>query len=270
MATLSSSQNHFHLLDELANSQTVVHARHPLAKLLTTLAFLVAVASFGKYEAISLLPFILYPVVLIILADLPVGILLKRVMIVSPFALGVGIANPIFDRMPMLVWGSVAISGGWVSLASILLRVGLTVLATLVLVATSGIGQIAAALLQMRLPRSFVAQLVFLYRYIGVLGEETGRMIRAHSLRSLGEKRLPFPLWGSLIGHLLLRTVDRAGRIYHAMLCRGFDGRIRVQRSWPFRAADGFYLFIWVSYFSLARFVNLPELIGSFVLGVGR
>ena len=62
----------FGMLDRLARRDTPVHRIDPRAKLLTTLAFLVCVISFEKYELSALLPFALYPVVLMAAADLPV------------------------------------------------------------------------------------------------------------------------------------------------------------------------------------------------------
>lgn len=49
-------------------------------------------------------------------------------------------------------------------------------------------------------------------------------MTRACHLRSVKQTGLELRHVGSLIGQLLLRSVDRAERVYAAMQCRGFDG----------------------------------------------
>ncbi len=266
MSDLASSWNHFKYFDELVAKRTVIHRIHPVAKLLTTVFFLLVVVSFGKYEIIPLLPLFLYPVVLISLADLPAGELFKRTLIAAPFALGIGIFNPFFDHTGFII-GQYTISGGWLSFISIVLRVELTVLAALILVAVSGIGEVATALFKLRFPRLLVIQLLFMYRYLSLLIEGTARIVRANSLRSAYRQGLQFKVWGSLVGQLLLRTIDRAERIYQAMRCRGFEGKFRLIRQEKFRIQDGIFILIWSGFFLLVRFVNLPEFIGRIITG---
>jgi cobalt/nickel transport system permease protein len=64
---------------------------------------------------------------------------------------------------------------------------------------------------------------MFLYRYLTVLGEEASRMAAAREQRGCGQP-LSVRIFGSLAGHLLLRSFDRAERIYRAMRARGFAG----------------------------------------------
>jgi len=270
MTGFTSSLNNLKLLDELSTQETIIHKLHPLAKVSTTFLFLVMVVSFNKYEVTGFLPFFLYPIVVIVLGDLPVGALLKRVLIAVPFALGVGIFNPIFDQSSVSLWGDITISGGWVSFASILIRFFLTVLAALLLVATSGMGKIASVLLMLKVPRIFVMQILFMYRYISVLMEEVGRVLRAHSLRSLEDKGIRFKVWGSLLGQLFLRTIDRAERIYQAMLCRGFTGSFPTIRKERMGGKDLLYIGAWGLFFLFARLYNIPEIIGALVLGGGQ
>lgn len=270
MADLAAAGNNLKFFDELAGRGSVIHRIHPVTKLLTTLAYIVCVVSFGKYELLPLLPLILYPVVLIILADLPPGELFKRLLLAAPFALGVGIFNPVFDRTPMLDWGGVSLTGGWLSFASIMFRFALTVLAGLVLIATSGINGVGLALLKLKLPRIFVTQLLLLYRYLNILIQEAIRTVQAYTLRSPRDKGIRFQAWGSLAGQLLLRTMDRAGRIYQAMCCRGFNGEIRLYHNQPLRLVDCFYFGCWLLFFVTVRYFDIPGLLGRVLMGVGR
>ena len=63
-------------------------------------------------------------------------------------------------------------------------------------------------------PDVFATQLLFLYRYIFVLGEEAMSMTRARALRSFGGRGMGMRVYGLMLGHLLLRTYDRAQRVY--------------------------------------------------------
>ncbi len=126
-------------------------------------------------------------------------------------------------------------TGGWISYASIVLRFLLTAGAALVLTATTGFTGICLALEKLKVPDVLVTQLLLLFRYIFVLGDEATRMGQARRLRSFGRRGMGWRVYGQMLGQLLLRTFARAQRIYLAMKSRGFDGEIRVARRLHFR-----------------------------------
>lgn len=269
MANIADSIYNMRLLDDLARQETVIHKLHPLVKLLTTVSYLTVVVSFGRYEVAGLLPLFFYPVMVLALAELPVKPILLRILLVSPFIIGIGILNPVFDQQTFVLAGR-EFSRGWVTFLSILLKSGLTVTAALLLIATTGMDRLAGALRILKVPRVFVLQLLLTYRYISVLMEEVARTLRAYSLRAPKQKGVHRSAWGSLAGQLLLRTFDRAQRIYEAMCLRGFSGEyhsgeINIICRW-----DWAYLGGWVVFFILARTYNLPLLIGSLLTGVIR
>src|SRR5512145_1791329 len=105
MLTIDSSLLDFKRLDLLAMRESAVHRLDPRAKVLATLVFIVCVVSFGRYELAALLPFFLYPVALLALADLPVGYLARKTAVVLPFAILVGLFNPLFDRQVIMQLG---------------------------------------------------------------------------------------------------------------------------------------------------------------------
>ncbi|MDD4600688.1 Energy-coupling factor transporter transmembrane protein EcfT [bioreactor metagenome] len=253
--------------DELAAQDSLIHQLHPGVKVVTTLLFIVMVASFSKYELVGLFPMFIYPAFLIGLGNIPVAILLKRVLLTLPFVLFIGIFNPFLDQATYAYIGSFAVSGGLISFISILLRFTLSVSATLLLVATTSMDAIGLALSKLRVPRIIVIQILFMYRYIYVLIEEVMKTIRAHSLRAPYRNGVGFKVWGSLVGLLLLRTLDRAQRIYQAMMCRGFDGQVRIMRSWKIRTGDIAFLVVWTVFFVLVRLVNIPHWLGRMLLG---
>ena len=73
-------------------------------------------------------------------------------------------------------------------------------------------------------------QMAMTYRYLSVLLEEAGQMALAYRLRSNGERSIRMRDMGSFLGQLLLRSFDRAERVYTAMTCRGFSGRYREHK----------------------------------------
>ncbi len=257
-------------LDDLAARQTPLHRLDPRAKLVTTMVFILAVVSFGKYEIAALLPFFLFPLALLVAGGLPAGFLLKKLLLVAPFAVLVGIFNPLLDRQALLTLGPLTVSGGWVSFASILLRFLLTVSAALILIASTGFTAVCMALEKLGAPRAFALQLLFLYRYLFVLIDEGARLVRARGLRSFGGRGAGITVLGSLLGQLLLRTLERAQRIHRAMLCRGFDGEIRLLRPLRIGRPEIAFTLGWSALFVALRLYNLPQRLGTFFLEIAR
>jgi cobalt/nickel transport system permease protein len=250
-------------MDEFGRLDTPAHRIDARAKAVTTLAFIVCVMSFRRYEVSALTPFFLYPLVLISLGRIPLAYLAKKILVAAPFAIAIGVFNPFLDRLPLAAIGPIAISGGWLSFTSILLRFTLTVGAALALVACTGMHRLCAGLERMGLPRVFAVQLLFLYRYLFVVADDAGRMMRSIALRVGRPRSLGARVYGSLVGHLLLRSMARAERVHRAMLARGFDGEIRVLRPSRWRSADLAFVCGWTAFFVVARIWNLAAGLGA-------
>jgi cobalt/nickel transport system permease protein len=269
MSRLDTAYYELGRLDLLAESDTFVHRLDPRVKLITTLLFIIYVVSFDKYEINRLLPFFLFPIFLIVIAGLPFGYLMRKLIIVSPFVLFIGIFNPFFDQDILVRIGTLNISGGWVSLVSILLRFVLTVGAALLLIATTGFPAICMALDKLGAPKIFAVLLLMLYRYLFILIEESIRMKRAYTLRAFSKKKLQFQVFKQLLGNLLLHTLDRAQRIHMAMLSRAFTGDIKIARHFSFGAKEFLYLAGCAALFTFIRFINISEFLGKLIVETG-
>jgi len=250
-------------MDELARLDSPVHRLDARAQALTTMAFVLVVMSYPRYEVSALMPLCVYPIALMAAANLPVGVLLKKLAMAAPFALFVGLFNPVLDHQVVTTVGSVSITGGWLSFASILVRFALTVSAALILISCTGIHRLCAGLERLGMPRVFAVQLLFLYRYFFVIGDEGLRMKRSVEIRSAGRKALGMRVYGQVIGHLLLRSMDRAQRIYRAMVARGFDGEIRMVRPAKPGWREVGFVAGWTVYFLAARMWNGAALLGN-------
>jgi cobalt/nickel transport system permease protein len=267
MSSIDGMSLDFKRLDQLATGDTPLHRLDARAKVLVVLVFVLCVVSFSRYELSAMVPFFIFPIFLVTRGDLPIGYLLRKVGIVIPFALVVGIFNPLFDREIMVDIGTIGISGGWLSCASIIVRALLTVGTSLMLVAVTGFADICRALERLGMPQAFAVQLLFLYRYVFVLTEEGARASRARELRTFGKRGKGFVPFGNIIGHLLLRTWQRAERIHMAMLARGFTGEFRTASQGSFGAREFVFVAGWATLFVTLRLVNLPQALGSYVTG---
>jgi cobalt/nickel transport system permease protein len=72
----------------------------------------------------------------------------------------------------------------------------------------------------------------------------------------------------SIIGHLLLRSLDRAERIYLAMRSRGFDGNIRMIKTIKLGWKDLVFIAVWAILFIVFRMNNIPMRLGDIVMEV--
>ncbi|MFZ2199124.1 MAG: energy-coupling factor transporter transmembrane component T, partial [Thermodesulfovibrionales bacterium] len=116
------------------------------------------------------------------------------------------------------------------------------------------------ALRKLGIPDIFISQLLFLYRYIFVLVEEAMKAVRARDMRSFGSKGKGVTVFTSITGTLFLRTVERAERIYQAMLSRGFSGTLHATKQYRLTGADA--LFFAITVFVLYLF-RVNDVVGS-------
>ena len=268
MGSIHSAVLDLKRLDLLANGNSTIHRLDARAKVLVTLVFVICVVSFSRYELTSLFPFFIFPVVMISLSGLSPLFILRKITLLCPFVLAVGIFNPVFDREVLIQLGPLGISAGWISFASIVVRSILTVGAAFILVGVTGFTAVCQALERMGMPQVFAVQLLFLYRYIFVLAEEGGRASRARELRSCGRKGLGIDSFSSLVGHLLLRTWQRAERIHMAMLARGFTGEFHAYRQSCFGKAELWFVLGWATLFIILRTQNVSRFLGSLITGM--
>lgn len=262
MSKLMNSIVAIRSLDDLALRDNGVNALHPLLKLLTVMVYIIFVVSLGRYDIAGLIPFAIFPIIMIPAADIPFRPLLKRLLVVLPFIVLIGIFNPLFDRDPVLFAG-LELARGWLTFFSLFIKGVLTVTAALLLIATTGMEQMSAAFRQLKVPRLLVLQLLLTYRYISVLLEEAGNTVTAYSLRAPLQKGIHYKVWGSLAGQLLLRTYDRAQRIYIAMRLRGFEGEYHAGQTAAVRGRDLTFLIGWVIFFIAVRILNITGLLGN-------
>ncbi|WP_054749737.1 cobalt ECF transporter T component CbiQ [Ruminiclostridium josui] len=246
-------------LDELSKRDNIINNIHPLVKLIVTLAYIGILASFDRYEVFALVPFIMYPAAVMIICEIPVGKIIKRVLALEPFIIVAGILNPILDKNTIYI-GTVSISSGWLTLISLIIKSTLMVSAGFLLIASTGIDDIAGAMSLVKVPSIFVLLFLLTYRYIFVLMDEAERLIKGYTLRAPGQRGVKIKIWGPMIGQLLLRSFNRAQIIYQSMVLKGYNGKYSVSADKSFRYAEGIYLLVCVAFFIMSRLINIPWL----------
>lgn len=237
----------------------------PRALLVVTLVYLVAMLSVPVSSAGMLIWFAAYPIVSAMLAHMEYGRVFRNSLYVLPLLIVIGIFNPFYDRETAFMAGSVAVSRGWVSFASIIIRGLLSVQALLILIYVAGFNRMCEALRRLGMPRVLATQLLMAYRYLSVLLEETLSMHRARLARGYGRASYGARMWGPFVGQLMLRTLERARRVNMAMRARGFDGSLLSSNPSKWHTPDTVYCLAWIPVIIIMRLTDLSSLMLNLV-----
>lgn len=243
--------------------ESFLHGRHPLCVFVVSCIYIVCVMSFGFYELSALIPMILYPVIMFQLSGLYFRDFFYKLRFVMPILVLVGIWNPILDRIPVMKFGPFVLTTGIISFISLLIKGMLALMASYVLIATMGIEKICYALSLLKVPQVITSLVLMTYRYIGVLVSEADIMWDAYQLRAPNQKGVHFGVWGSFLGQLLIRSMDRSKEVYNGMLMRGYTGNYSYIQSKKVTFSDIVYMIVCISAFISFRIWNISILIGN-------
>ncbi len=268
MNQVSRALTEFQEMDALAAMDTPIHRLHPLVKLLTTVVYIFLTVSFDKYDLTGLIPMVLYPALLFSVTGIPVGTCFHKLRAVVPLVCAVGIVNPFLDREILLQVGALSVSGGVISMLTLMCKGIFALMASFLLIATTSMDAICMALRKMHVPGMIVTLLLLTYRYVSVMIEEVSVMTDAYHLRAPGQKGIHYRAWGSFVGQLLLRSMDRATELYQSMQLRGFQGEFSYVAAPPLRGRDWAYFCGMAAGCLALRFVPVAELLGGMVISV--
>ncbi len=250
-------------MDTLAAGNSFLHRRHPLTKLLLTILYIFVVVSFPVDHLSGMIPMILIPIVLYQIADIPLRTCFHKLRFVLPLVCAVGIWNPILNRQPVIKLGALVVTAGMISFVTLMLKGILSLVMSFLLIATTNIEKICYALSILHLPKILVTQTLITYRYISLLLHEAGTMFNAYKLRAPGQKGVHISAWGSFLGQLLLRSMDRANDLFQSMEMRGFHGSFYYANVEKADKTDYLYFVCVLAVILLLRMVNLSALLGG-------
>lgn len=253
MDHISNAIDHLHAIDYEARSNGWLQNLHPLVKLVVTIVYLVILVSFPKYQLAGVLLMAVYPIALFILGEVSVNMMFRRLWVVMLLVGFVGLFNPFFDQKPLMSMGGFTITGGLISMLTLLLKGCFAIMAAYLLMLSTTMEDLCLALRKIHVPSVLVTVLMLMYRYLMVFLQEVKRLTEAYSLRAPGQKGLNIKVWGSMIGQLLLRSVDKAETVYGSMVLRGFEGEFHTPLTKRLSPTDWLYLLGWIGFFLLVR-----------------
>ncbi len=238
---------------------------HPLGKLLVCVIYIITVASFDKYDLQGLILMAVFPIFGFVVGELSLKDGIYRMRLILPLVVFVGIFNPFFDKEVLMVigqktdpvtgmlTGGIPVTGGIISMITLMLKGVLSVLSAYILIAITSIEEICYALRKLHVPRVVVIVILLIYRYFGLMGAEADRIATAYHLRAPSQNGIHYKAWGTLVGQWLLRSMDKAGGVYESMMLRGFNGDFRVKKRQA-SIKDMIYPIGWILVFLIIRF----------------
>lgn len=252
MAKLDSAIQTIHQMEDMAEENRFFCHIHPLAKVLVTLWYLVLVMSFDKYNLIGLAGMSLYLIILFLVGEVSVKIAFRRLRLLLFGIFLLGMANLVFDREVLYYLHGLAVTGGMLSMLTLFFKAGFAVLAAYLLMAGTTMNGICHALRLMHVPGILVTLMLLIYRYLVLMLKEAARMRQAYLLRAPGQKGVHIRAWGSFVGQMLLRSMERAEWVFDSMTLRGFQGEFplltqqqkKIRRSIMYAAGWGIVLLI--------------------------
>jgi len=200
------------------------------------------------------------------LARLPLRLLRARVASAMPFIALAALSVP-FVRAGHILWaahwGAISLQitrEGLEALGAILAKGWLSLWMSALLVAVTPLPDLQRALDALGMPAILSSTIALMLRYLFVLGEEALRLQAAREARSVGRGRNVF--WrarvvGGMVGSLWIRSLERAERIYAAMIARGYDGRPRSLHRLTWSKADTRAAILWGVALSMAAALRI-------------
>ena len=240
------------MIDKHSDIESPVQRQDPLVKLLSFLAFVVVVVLLPKGAFVPLVAAMVTLLCAALVSRVPLSFLLRRTLVVVPFVLLIGAVNLLgrgLDLTP--AWAFRGASLGWmgantvakdggsaaalVSFGTMAAKSFISVFSFSLLLSTTGSAKLLGAARRAGLPAVLTVATGFMLRYAFVLVGELSRLRRSWEARRVGRLHWLAELRyiGSLIGVLLIKSYERAERVYLAMCSRGFDGFVSAQTHDP-------------------------------------
>jgi cobalt/nickel transport system permease protein len=199
----------------------------PRVKLACVISFIVVIAFLRSLEALALC--FLFAILLAEVSGVPLRHVGENMALASPFIL--------FAFLTM--W----YSSGLPNAVALMLRISASVLALVVLIASTPFFDTIRAFRWFRMPRLLATLILFTYRFIFVLLDEIARMRLARKARGFAGgtsllDKVAFSTISNSIGMIFVRSQARASTTFDALLSRGYDGEVRTLTKLKAKAVD--------------------------------
>lgn len=216
MKNIQKAIKRVHQIDALSKRTTILSAIHPTYKILIVLLYLIITASYSIhniYIVVMFLPLLLFSM----LGEIN---LFKCLGELKPL-----VALLLFMGTPFLFF-----KGYGITCFIVLSLKGIfALLFSYILMTTTSMEELCMGLSKLKVPQSLIVVIMLIQRYLILFFKETDKTLLAYSLRAPGQIGISIKTWGTLVGSMMLRSIDRAMNVYQSMMLRGFKGVMPLQ-----------------------------------------
>jgi cobalt/nickel transport system permease protein len=246
-----------HIQEPFSEGASLAHRLDPRGKIVVAALFAVLIAVSKSYPAT--LAGLALAFLWLALARLPVKKVVARLLVVNSFIFFLWFVLPltypgdaVWRLGPLTATRQGLLFTGLITLKSNAIIIGL-----IALIATVPVVTLGQAMHNLRLPDKLCHLLLFTYRYLYVFEQEFHRLVQAMKIRGFQPRTNlhTYRSYAYLAAMLLVRSYDRADRVFQAMLCRGFHGTFYSLRTFSWRRRDG--IFVAASLLALAVLLYL-------------
>jgi cobalt/nickel transport system permease protein len=232
--------------EPFSEGASLAHRLDPRGKLVVAALFAGLIAVSKSY--VATLAGLGLALVGLALARLPLKKVAYRLLVVNSFIFFLWIVLPFtYPGDPAFHWGPVAATRqGLLFTGLITLKSNTIIIGLIALIATVPVVTLGQAMHGLRLPDKLCHLLLFTYRYIYVFEQEFHRLVQAMKIRGFRPRTNmhTYRSYAYLAAMLLVRSYDRADRVFQAMLCRGFHGVFYSLRTFGWQRRDKIFLIV--------------------------
>ncbi|MCM1985584.1 MAG: cobalt ECF transporter T component CbiQ [Methanococcoides sp.] len=227
-------------IDKYAELDSLIHRFDPRAKIIT---FTLLIFSFVFIEDIRIaFVSLLFSFFILLVSRIPFGFIFNRM---KP---GLIFVMPFLIVMPFALDGNVLYSYNGISISYdglyygslVVIRAATSIMLTLIMLGTTKMDTTMKSLHSLKVPSPFVQTLMFSYRYIFVFIDEFLSMwtsMKAKGFKVKANKH-SLSIIGNIVGMILVRSYERAERVYHSMASKGYTGESRTIVKFKMQTAD--------------------------------
>jgi len=223
-----------------AHGDSPLHRMNPRVKVVTAFVYSVVVAMLGSIGTLGVA--LAFSIVLVAVARVKATALLRRLLLPNALIAFLWLMLPwSTPGRAVLALGPLVVTAEGVRLALLItVKCNAILIAMTALLATSTLHEVAAAMGRLGMPKKLLIVLILALRYLHVIRDESTRLRQAAAVRGFvpGTNVATYRTFAGFLGSLLVRSDERAARVYGAMRCRGFDGRFPVLNAQRMRRGD--------------------------------
>jgi cobalt/nickel transport system permease protein len=238
--------HHAHI-DKFAYQDSPIHRLDARVKLIVATVFTLAVLTLPRTSVSVLFCYAVGPFAVLAAGKIPLRFVFRHILFISPVIIILAVTYLFYDRhvVPVRLGPfSWQVESGMLRFGALVGKFIVTMMALIALISTTRFSLLLEAMGKLKVPVILTTQLGLLYRYIFVLIDNAGHILRARAarkLRNLGFKKEAATAV-AMLGHLLAASLDSAHRTGMAMEARGFDGTWRSINKSKAQSED--YLFM--------------------------